>query len=357
MAEIKTGVIFGLGNPLLDITAPVDYDYLKKYDLEPNNAILADERHKSIPEEIKKIYHVKYTAGGSCQNTLRVAQWVLKKYPKACTVMGCISNDFFGKCMRAKAEEDNLNCEYLIDPDVPTGICSVLITDSGKNRSMIADLAAANHFKKEFLLSKWNCVENARICYTTGFHLTVCPEGEVEIGKYCSNRDDKLFAFNLSAPFIMQLFGHEVEKVIPYANLIFGNETEAQEYAKLRKWETTDQLEIAEKIANEPRANENKPKVVVISQGANPLVIAFITDEKKTKILKIEVPVLQKEEIVDTNAAGDAFVGGFLGKLILNNCDLSEKSIRECCRVAMYTAREIIMQDGCSIPLHDVREL
>jgi len=354
MTDIREGVIVGLGNPLLDVAAAVTLDYLKKWNLKPNDAILADERHKELPDELKKLFPVKFIAGGSAQNTLRTAQWVLRKYPKACVMMGSIGEDFFGKCMQARAEEDGLKCEYMIKKDIPTGICSVLISDSGKNRSMVADLAAANHFEKEFLLSKWSNVENARICYATGFHLTVCPEGELEVAQYCSKHDDKIFIFNLSAPFISQVFGKEVEKVSPYANVIFGNESEALAYADLKKYKNTDQMEIAKLIASEPRANENKPRIVIITQGSDPIVVAYVLPGQELKTLRHDVPELNKEEIVDTNGAGDASSGGFLGALVLNNYELSEKSIRQCLTVACYTAREIIKQDGCSIPTHDV---
>lgn len=276
-------------------------------------------------------------------------------------MMGCISDDFFGKCMKARAEEDGLNCEYLIDKNVPTGICSVLITESGKHRTLVADLAAANHFKKDFLISNWSNVENARICYATGFHLTVCPEAELEVAKYCSSQNEKIFAFNLSAEFLMLAFGGEVDKVSPYANLIFGNETEAQAYANLRKWETKDQNEIARRIASETKANTNKPRIAIITQGAHPVVVAYGLPknespelEERVKVFHIEVPHLKKEDIIDTNGAGDAFVGGFLGRLVLNAYDLSEKSVRECIQVGIYCARAIIQQSGMSIPLHDV---
>jgi len=358
MSEIKPGVIVGLGNPLLDVISAVTHDFLEKWNLKPNDAILADESHKELPEELKRHFPPKYIAGGSGQNSLRVAQWVLRKCPNACIMMGCIGDDFFGKCMEARAKEDGIKCDYLINKELPTGSCSVMTTDSGKNRSMVADLSAANHFKKDFLLSKWSNVANARICYATGFHLTVCPEGELEMAKFCSDCDDKLFAFNLSAPFISQVFGAEVEKVSPYANIIFGNETEAEAYADLKKYDTKNQTEIARLIASEKRANENKPRVVVITQGSDPIVCAYVqAGQEEVKVFHYPVPELKKEEIVDTNGAGDASAGGFLGKLILNNCDLSEKSIRDCLRVACYTAREIIMQDGCTIPTHDVKEL
>lgn len=39
----------GCGNPLLDIIAKVDDNFLKKYDLKPDDAILADEnKHKNL---------------------------------------------------------------------------------------------------------------------------------------------------------------------------------------------------------------------------------------------------------------------------------------------------------------------
>jgi adenosine kinase len=66
--------VVGLGNPLLDISANVDEDFLSKYDMKPNNAILAEEKHKSLYDEMIKKYKVDYIPGGATQNALRVAQ-------------------------------------------------------------------------------------------------------------------------------------------------------------------------------------------------------------------------------------------------------------------------------------------
>lgn len=70
----------GLGNPLLDISANVDEDFLKKYDLQPNDAILADEKHKPLYDELIEQYKAEFIAGGSVQNTLRIAQVKLIKF-------------------------------------------------------------------------------------------------------------------------------------------------------------------------------------------------------------------------------------------------------------------------------------
>jgi adenosine kinase len=66
--------VVGLGNPLLDISANVDTAFLSKYGMKPNNAILAEEKHKSLYDEMVQKYNVEYIPGGATQNALRVAQ-------------------------------------------------------------------------------------------------------------------------------------------------------------------------------------------------------------------------------------------------------------------------------------------
>lgn len=63
-----------MGNPLLDISATVGIEFLKKYDLHPNDAILAQDKHKPMYDELIDLYQAEFIAGGSVQNTMRVAQ-------------------------------------------------------------------------------------------------------------------------------------------------------------------------------------------------------------------------------------------------------------------------------------------
>ena len=51
-----------------------------------------------------------------------------------------------------------------------------------------------------------------------------------------------------------------------------------------------------------------------------------------------------RELLVDTNGAGDAFVGGFLSQLVL------DKPIAECVRAGHFAARTIIQRSGCTFP-------
>lgn len=45
-----------MGNPLLDISAVVDSDFLAKYGLKANDAILAEEKHKPMYVIFKAFY-------------------------------------------------------------------------------------------------------------------------------------------------------------------------------------------------------------------------------------------------------------------------------------------------------------
>lgn len=59
MVETRSKVVFlGMGNPLLDISADVPDEVLKKYDLKLNNAILAEEVHMPLYKELIDSYEV-----------------------------------------------------------------------------------------------------------------------------------------------------------------------------------------------------------------------------------------------------------------------------------------------------------
>lgn len=63
-------------NPLLDITLEVDEDFLKKYDVKPDNAILAEEKHSPIYHELLVNPASSFSPGGSALNVARATQVV-----------------------------------------------------------------------------------------------------------------------------------------------------------------------------------------------------------------------------------------------------------------------------------------
>jgi len=94
----------------------------------------------------------------------------------------------------------------MVDEATPTGTCAVCIV--GGERSLVANLAAANNFKSEFLTKSenWKLVEEARVVYSAGFFITVSPESILATAQHCATHD-KTYCMNLSAPFIMQVRG------------------------------------------------------------------------------------------------------------------------------------------------------
>lgn len=46
------GILLGIGNPLLDISATVGEDLLKKYDMKPDDAIMAEDKHMPLYREL-----------------------------------------------------------------------------------------------------------------------------------------------------------------------------------------------------------------------------------------------------------------------------------------------------------------
>nr|XP_005565499.1 adenosine kinase isoform X3 [Macaca fascicularis] len=279
---LRENILFGMGNPLLDISAVVDKDFLDKYSLKPNDQILAEDKHKELFDELVKKFKVEYHAGGSTQNSIKVAQWMIQQPHKAATFFGCIGIDKFGDILKRKAAEAHVDAHYYEQNEQPTGTCAACIT--GDNRSLVANLAAANCYKKEKHLDlekNWMLVEKARVCYIA----------------------------------------------------------EAATFAREQGFETKDIKEIAKKTQALPKMNSKRQRIVIFTQGRDDTIMA--TESEVTAFAVLDQ---DQKEIIDTNGAGDAFVGGFLSQLV------SDKPLTECIRAGHYAASVIIRRTGCTFP-------
>jgi len=108
---LKPGTIVGFCNPLLDMTVVGDQNLLDKYDLKSNNAILAEEKHMPLYKELMDNEKIEYTAGGSGQNSLRVAQWIIKN-PNVAVFFGAVGQDKFSEILKLKANEEGVDVKY-----------------------------------------------------------------------------------------------------------------------------------------------------------------------------------------------------------------------------------------------------
>ena len=88
-----------------------------------------------------------------------------------------------------------------------------------------------------------------------------------------------------------------------------------------------------------PKANTHRSRLVVITQGADPTIVV-----QNGKITEYPVIPIAADKIVDTNGAGDAFVGGFLSQLV------QDKPVERCVAAGNYLANLIIQRSGASYP-------
>jgi len=127
-------------------------------------------------------------------------------------------------------------------------------------------------------------------------------------------------------------------ETMPYVDFLFGNETEAKTWAETEGWETEDIGFIATRLSLIPSAKDRR-RTVVITQGCDPTIVAI-----NGHISEYPVVALPKEKLVDTNGAGDAYVGGFLAGLV------SGLPIDRCCKAGASAASVIVQRSGCTFP-------
>lgn len=330
--------ILGMGNPLLDISAAVDLAVVEKYGLKMGDAILAEDKHAPLFTELAAMKNVEYIAGGATQNTIRVAQWILQE-AGATAYMGCVGKDEFGAKLQAACAKDGVNAAYMVDQATPTGACATLI--NGIERSLCTDLKAANNFNESHLAVPANAaiLDAAKIIYSAGFFATVSA-ASIKIAREKAVKTGALYCLNLSAPFLMQVppFMAVLTETIPFTDFLFCNETEAACWAECQGWDTTDIPFIATRLSLIPGVKARK-RTVVVTQGCDPTVVAcngFTT--------LYAITALPKEKLVDTNGAGDSYVGGFLAGLSKG------KNIADCCKAGAYAASVIVQHSGCTYP-------
>lgn len=342
----QPGVYFGIGNPLLDISAESTTDFLNKYNLDADSQILADpEKHKDLYSDLIDHHKVDYLPGGATQNTIRAYQWALKNKEEAegsSVFTGCVGDDNYRKTLEVAAKSCGVTTRYAVnDRGLDTGTCAVVITASGKNRSLVANLSAANVYQAKDIDKVWDAVEKAQYFYSAGFFLTTegGPQALEKIGNHCLEHN-KTYITNLSAPFISQLFKDQLSMSLSYSDIVFSNENEAAVWAESFGFaDIKDNLhEVAKKLASFD-SKRNRHRLVCITQGSDPTIVC-----QNGVITEYPVIRLSDEQIVDTNGAGDAFVAGFCSGLVYG------QKIAKCIELGNYVASTIIQMPGCTFP-------
>jgi len=144
---------------------------------------------------------------------------------------------------------------------------------------------------------------------------------------------------NLAAGFIIQFFWDALNSVLPYADFVVCNEDEAALFAEKSGWAKDDLQGCAANLSNLPKLNDKRKRTVIFTQGKEPTIVAIDGQITLYPVLPID-----KSLIVDTNGAGDSFVGGLLAGLA------ADKPLAVCIAAGQYCASKIIQVEGAQYP-------
>ena len=329
-------------NPLLDISSNVTAEFMEKYKLLPGNAILADENlhNASFFKDLESQEGTDFVPGGSGMNTARVCSWI-KQTPQQVSYLGSVGKDAYANTLMEQASKDGVIVDgmLVVQDGTPTGLCGVCITN--KERSLVASLGAANKFVHEHLETPAvkSLLTDAGIVYMTGFCLTVSQEAVFNIANLCADTN-KVLAVNVSAPFIAAVFKDQLIKLLSFSDIVLCNEIEAKCLAQaFNISEDLSLEEIAQSLLQKNALKSNGKQMIVFTCGKEPTIVCT-----SAGISTYPVKTVPEDSIIDTNGAGDAFVGGFLAMYA------KDAPIQECVSIGNYAAGVIIQHSGCQFP-------
>ena len=311
MAQANTIDMIYFGNPVFDITVTDDdRTVMTKYSLELGMASLVTPEQMPIYDEIWARSDKFTSPGGSALNSARAQ---MHSNPAGSVAyFGCIGNDDKGRALTEAVTTAGIQGRFEVSETEPTSLCAAVVV--GKERTLCAHIAAARKFSMDYLNSNMADLEKAKFLYTTGFFIDSNADAVRTICEYAT-ANDKPLGFNCSALFVVQFFMDKVKSTIKHADYVFCNEDEGSAFATAEGLEATDRVGIAKKIASYEKASNTRPRIVIITQGAEPTIVATGRPGEEATVEMIPVAPIDPSTIVDTNGAGDSFVGGFFAEL------------------------------------------
>ncbi|WP_020614536.1 adenosine kinase [Sediminispirochaeta bajacaliforniensis] len=318
-------MVYGIGNPLIDIFVEVEDEDLEKLGLYKGTMHLIDEERR---HELLRFIDSKqkiYGCGGSCPNTM-VA---LASFGIRSALAGKINQDHFGEIYRNKLHEIGVD-SYLKDGTLPTGSSIILISPDSE-RTMNTFLGACREYGPEDVDD--DAIAGADFFHFTGYMWdTENQKAAILYGIEIAKKAGKKVVFDVADPFAVSRNREAFLKLIEEkADLVFANGEEARIL-----FDNYDAYECARSLG----------KLGVSGVVKNGKQGSFVVCEGEI----LRIPVKGKEP-VDTTGAGDMYAAGFI-------LGLSEKrTLFESGLIASFLAGEIVQRWGAQFPLEEARRL
>jgi len=300
------------GNPLIDVTQDDQGNaLLEKYGLKVGMASLATPEQLPLIEELWKLDSKKLTLGGAALNSARGSAYWFKKSgtPGKVVYFGGLGSDEIGGKMKEMVAESGVTGNFFESTDTQTGVCACLV--SGIERTLCVNLGAAKKYPTSHIEANLESLNKASMVYATGFFLDSNQEAFGKVMTHCSTNNIAV-GINFSATFLIEIYLDLVKENIKHADYVFCNEDESSLFAEKMGLEASDRQGVAKKVAEWEKSNTKRPRVVIMTQGPEPTIVATSNGNGEAATVElIAVAPVNKETIVDTNGCGDSFVAAF----------------------------------------------
>jgi sugar/nucleoside kinase (ribokinase family) len=314
------GLIYGIGNPLMDVICRVGFDRFKKMDAVPGSMNLVDQPiYSKISDILEGCYR---SAGGSSANTLRGIAWLdnSAKKKERPIFTGGIGGDTVGDEFAAKLEELGVQSN-MVEKSLPSGVSCILVTPDYE-RTMFTYLGACRELNPQDLSVE--AIESCCYLHITGYMWdTPNQEETAKKAVEMAMKNEIPVSFDIADPFVVERYRKKIlDWISGKIHVLFANREELRALT-LNTGSDDDVLHAASHMAS----------IVVMKIG-----------EKGCKIYQngiINVPG-EKVRPKDTTGAGDSFAAGFLYAL------LKGKDAAICGKMGNRLASCIVQVEGCN---------
>ncbi len=311
--------VYGVENPLMDIIAHVDFDFLKELGKKPGTMNLVE--YAEVERLLAAVSSSRRIPGGSCANTIRGVAWMGRRrnFPPP-VFNGSVGQDETGSAYIQCMEGFGVTTA-IARKNTATGVSLILVTPDGE-RTMNTYLGACRDFGPEDLDLEKLC--RSRILHLTGYlwdteNQRRAAEKAVEIAR----SKGIIVSFDLADPFAVQRYREKFLPFIPECvDVLFANREE------MGLLTSTDCEEDCVAVAA-PLA-----RTVIMKNGKKGCYVCF---EGRA----VQVPTTPVKRVVDTTGAGDSFAAGYLFGM------LAEQDPVECAKTANELAGAIVGVEGC----------
>lgn len=284
-----------------------------------------------IPDrgKLSLVGSMKLFSGGCAMN----ASVDLSKLSSSVAMLGMVGNDGFGKFLKEELEKYNVNTEGLVENDSINTSSSVVLVDSGGERSFLHSIGANGVFAENNV--HYPAIENSKIVFVAGSLLMPSFDGAGCAVTLKKARGMGKITVLDTAWDDTGRWMKTLEPCLPYVDYFIPSIEEAQMLSG-----ETEPEKIAQVFFNKG------VKSVVVKLGKKG---CYMQESKNQE--GIYIPTYDKIKPVDTTGAGDSFCAGFLYGLAKG------KSMLHACQIANAVGTHCIMAFGASTGIKPYSEI